>query len=128
MRRAAFNNLCIFGCSGVGGFAPLGIGLSIQLWEEDWGNVDKIYYDIAEAFGKVGPLLTGAGAPGWVEKAVPVMAEGIGKILSWADNDLLGKLDFTYDQQYLNSALPSPGTSFSDTRVFTDGTRCTASC
>ena len=117
-----FWNQCIFGCSGAtaGQLAPDGIGMSIQAWEKDLGNVDQIYYDIADAFVEAGAIVAGAlgGVDSWVEKAITATGEGIDYILDWADNDLLGTNEFAYSPAYLAQALPSAGTAFHDTRTF----------
>lgn len=113
-------NQCIFGCGGSGALAPLGIGLSVQAWEEDGGNVDSVYYDVADAFDDVGGILAEAKLGDWLEKAGEAMTSVVRYILDWYANDLLGKSDFGYAPEYLAQALPAPGRSFSDTRILGD--------
>jgi hypothetical protein len=112
---------CLWGCSQVGTPAPNGIGLSVQLWEQDLGHVDETWHDTAQFFQDAGPILSSAGAPEWVSTASNVIGHGLEFILGWAEDDLLGSNTYAFTSSQLASALPNRGTSFTDTRTYTDG-------
>jgi hypothetical protein len=111
---------CIYvSCSG--GVAPNGIGFSIQLREQDLGELAAILKKTKDAFDTAGPIIGLAGAPGWATTAVGVMSVSLGTIVSWAEDDLLGSETFAYDPTYLASRLPSVGNTFTDSRRFVTG-------
>jgi hypothetical protein len=112
-----FDN-CYWGCSNAGAPAPVGVGLSVQLWEHDLGDVPDILFDTAEAFQGAGPILTAAGVPAWVGTATTAVGHGLEYILEWAQDDLLGTSTFAYSVDYLAGQLPVRGASFVDTRLF----------
>ncbi len=112
---------CAWGCGLTGQQAPFGIGLSVQLWEEDLGNVDDIWFETASAFQEAGGLVKDAPVIGWIGSATEKVGKGLERILNWADNDLIGTNTYAFDAAGLAAALPNRGTSFSDTRTYTDG-------
>jgi hypothetical protein len=112
-----FDN-CYWGCSSAGAPAPVGIGLSVQLWEQDLGDVPDILFDTAEAFQGAGPILTAAGASSWIGTATTAVGHVLEYILGWAQDDLLGTSTFAYSTDYLAGQLPVQGASFVDTRLF----------
>jgi hypothetical protein len=109
---------CIWGCGGAGAPAPFGIGLSVQLWEQDLGHVNDTLYDTADFFETAGPIATAAGAPAWVGTAATTMGKAMNFILGWADDDLIGTNTYAFDAAGLAAALPARGSSFSDTRIY----------
>jgi hypothetical protein len=109
---------CLWGCGGSGAPAPFGIGLSVQLWEQDLGHVDQTLYDTASFFQSAGPILTATGAPAWVGTATTAMGKAMDYILGWADDDLLGTNTYAFDAAGLAAALPNRGMSFTDTRHY----------
>ena len=113
----SMSSQCLFGCSGVGELAPSGMGLSIESWENDNGNVDEIFYDVADAFDDIGGLAPAFGAPQWTEKAGVAMTKAANFILDWYGDDLLGKAEFAYSPEFLGLKLPATGASFTDTRT-----------
>lgn len=121
--RQAFGlaDSCIWGCGAAGAEAPFGLGLSVQLWEKDLGHVDQTPYDTADAFQKVGPILSITGAPAWVGPAISGMGKAMEFILGWADDDLLGSATYAFSADYLSATLPSRGASFADTRTYENG-------
>ncbi|HET9444307.1 MAG TPA: hypothetical protein VFO65_13335, partial [Acidimicrobiales bacterium] len=112
---------CVWGCGRAGAPAPVGIGLSIQLWEKDLGHVSETLYDTAEAFKTAGPILSAAGAPAWVSGTATAMGTAMGYILGWADDDLMGSSTYAYGVDSLAGALATRGTSFVDTRTYEGG-------
>jgi hypothetical protein len=112
---------CVWGCGQSGAPAPFGIGLSVQLWEQDLGDVDEIWYDTADFFQEAGPVLEDIPIADWVGKASTAVGKGLDFILNWAEDDLLGTNTYAFSAAGLASALPNRGTSFVDTRIYTDG-------
>jgi hypothetical protein len=112
---------CVWGCGQAGAPAPFGIGLSVQLWEQDLGNVDEIWHDTAVFFKEAGPLLEDAPIADWVGKASTAVGKGLDFILNWAEDDLLGTNTYAFSTEGLASALPNRGTSFTDTRIYENG-------
>ncbi len=112
---------CLWGCGAAGAEAPVGIGLSVQLWESDLGHVSDTLHDTADAFQAAGPILTAAGAPAWVGATTSAMGKAMDFILGWAQDDLLGTNTYAFSADSLAAALPSRGTSFADTRTYTNG-------
>lgn len=112
---------CVWGCAQTGAAAPFGIGLSVQLWEQDLGEVDDIWFDTAEAFQGAGPIISATGAPEWVGKASTAVGKGLEFILNWAEDDLLGTNTYAFSAEGLASALPARGMTFTDTRIYENG-------
>jgi hypothetical protein len=112
---------CVWGCGQAGAQAPFGIGLSVQLWEQDLGNVDQIWHDTADFFQDAGPVLKDVPIADWVGKASTAVGKGLDFILNWAENDLLGTNTYAFSAAGLASALPNRGTSFTDTRIYENG-------
>ncbi len=108
---------CVWGCGVAGAPAPFGIGLSVQLWEQDLGHVSETLHDTASFFQQAGPILTAAGAPPWVGTATSTMGKAMDFILGWAEDDLLGTNTYAFDAAGLAAALPARG-GFSDTRIY----------
>ena len=109
---------CVWGCTNVGQPAPFGIGLSVQLWEHDLGDVDEIWHDTAQFFQDAGGLLSNVPVLDWVGDASTKIGEGLDFILTWAEDDLLGTNTYGFSAQALANALPSRGTAFTDTRTY----------
>lgn len=65
-----------------------------------------------------GPILSAAGAPAWVGATASAIGTAMSYILQWASDDLLGSNTYAYSADYLASALPSRGMSFTDTRMY----------
>ena len=111
---------CVWGCGQSGAPAPFGIGLSVQLWEHDLGDVDEIWHDTADFFQEAGPVLGDVPIADWVGKASTAVGKGLEFILSWAEDDLLGTNTYAFSAPGLASALPNRG-SFADTRIYENG-------
>lgn len=109
---------CVWGCGQAGAPAPFGIGLSVQLWEQDLGDVDEIWHDTADFFQEAGPVLEEIPLADWVGKASTAVGKGLEFLLSWAEDDLLGTNTYAFSPAGLASALPNRGTSFVDTRIY----------
>jgi hypothetical protein len=112
---------CLYlSCSG--GAAPFGMGLSIQLWENDLGEIPQILSETALAFQKTGGLIDEYTAQQWAATAFVKIGDGLNYILGqiWAD-DLIGSQTYSYSPVYLASRLPTLGGTFNDTRVYSDG-------
>ena len=109
---------CLYiSCSG--GAAPYGMGFSIQLRENDLGEIPRILADTAEGFRKIGGLVDEYTAQHWAATAFVDMGNCVGTILNqlWAD-DLIGSQTYSYSSEYLASKLPAVGGTFTDTRTY----------
>lgn len=111
---------CVWGCGQSGAPAPFGIGLSVQLWEQDLGDIDQIWHDTADFFQEAGPVLEDIPIADWVGKASTAVGKGLNFILNWAEDDLLGTNTYAFSAEGLASALPNRG-SFVDTRIYENG-------
>lgn len=98
--------------------APNGVGLSVQLWEHDFGNLEEVRATSKTFFDYAGPVATVAGAPAWVTKATPYVAQGVDRILSWGEDDHIGSKTLSYSADQLKSRVPSVGNSFQETHYF----------
>jgi hypothetical protein len=112
---------CVWGCGQAGAPAPFGIGLSVQLWEQDLGDVDEIWHDTASFFQEAGAVLEDVPIADWVGKASTAVGKGLDLLLNWAEDDLLGTNTYAFSAGGLAGALPNRGTSFTDTRIYEDG-------
>lgn len=111
---------CMYiGCSG--GAAPLGIGLSVQLWESDQADVPDTLRDTAKLFHEVGGFVQGQADVLWLGTACVKVAEGIDWLISLYHDDFVGSQTYTYSPTYLAYRLPAVGGSFTDIRTFSDG-------
>jgi hypothetical protein len=112
---------CIYlHCSG--GAAPLGMGIGIQLWENDLDYVNKTLADTAAEWQRIGGFQTGYNTPDqWLSKAIGKMGDLLAYINSWAADDLIGSQTYTYRPEYLAQRLPAIGGSFTDTRTYSGG-------
>ena len=109
---------CIFSTTCAAATAPDGIGLSIQLLEEDNGDAAAIVAKARDYFRKVGDLGDFADPTTWLSKAMGYMGSVAGYISSWLDDDLLGSRTLAYSPSQLASRLPTAGRSFTETRYF----------
>lgn len=112
---------CVWGCGQSGAPAPFGIGLTVQLWEQDLGEVDEIWHDTADFFQEAGPVVSEIPVIDWVGKASTAVGKGLDLVLNWAEDDLLGSNTYAFSPESLASALPNRGTSFVDTRIYENG-------
>ena len=105
-----------------GGIAPNGMGFSVQLWESDQADVPQTLKELSTTFHEVGGLSGDNGDILWTGSASKKIAGGIDWIISnvWAD-DFIGSNTYSYSPVYLALRLPLIGTSFTDTRTYTDG-------
>jgi hypothetical protein len=92
----------VWGNSCWGKLAPMGIGYSIQLWEEDAGS-------IATYVGSQYPQVA------WLGEATKRVGQATDLILGWLQDDLLGTHTATYTPTQLASRLPVVGSSFIET-------------
>jgi hypothetical protein len=115
---SAYDN-CYWGCVYGGSQAPVGIGLNVELWEQDpGGNRLQILRDIGDAFAAAGGIVNAVDADFWPGRVASAMDDATDLIATWAEDDHLGTSTFSYSVDYLNSQLPSRGMSFNDTRIF----------
>lgn len=112
---------CVWGCGQSGAPAPFGIGLSVQLWEHDEGNIDEIWHDTADLFQEAGAAVEDIPIADWVGDASTAIGKGLDFILNWAEDDLLGSNTYAFSAEGLAAALPNRGTNFLDTRIYEDG-------
>jgi hypothetical protein len=113
---------CIFGCAVGGAVAPNGITDSIQLWNQHWSsNATDILDKTATAFdyASAGLAVTGFDYAAAVSEAVSKVLSAI----SYLEHDKeLGSRTMTYSPTLLAMKLPTVGSSFLDTKTFTNGT------
>jgi hypothetical protein len=115
--RCMFGNLSNGVCYGKS--APAGIGLSVQLWEEDDGDASANLAKTAEYFKKAGDLADYAPDPyKWVLKAAGYVGDACNIISGWLKDDLLGTRTLEYTASSLASLLPYAGRSFTTTKWF----------
>lgn len=109
---------CAFPTTCGSAVAPDGIGMSIQLIEEDNGDAAAIVAKAASWFKKAGDLGDFADPTTWLLKAMGYMGTVADYISSWLEDDLLGSRTLTYSPSQLASRLPAPGRSYTETRYF----------
>ncbi|MDP1806984.1 MAG: CARDB domain-containing protein, partial [Acidimicrobiales bacterium] len=84
-----------------------------------YGSMDT---DDTQYFGLVDQCVWGCGQSG---APAPLASTAVGKgldfMLNWAEDDLLGTNTYAFSAAGLAAALPNQGTSFVDTRIYTDG-------
>jgi hypothetical protein len=115
--RCMFGNLSNGVCYGKS--APAGIGLSVQLWEEDDGDASANLAKTAEYFKKAGDLADYAPDPyKWVLTAAGYVGTACNIISGWLKDDLLGTRTLEYTASSLASLLPYAGRSFTTERGF----------
>ncbi len=101
-----------------GGAAPFGLGISIQLWEQDNGEVARVLADTAPYFTEAGAITGPLPLPSWVSATLSLVGQAMDYIAGWAQDDLLGSQTFTYSPALLASRLPAVGGTFNDTRTY----------
>lgn len=108
----------LWGNSCWGETAPEGIGLSIQLWEHDNGDMTAIRDKTKEYFDKAGSLADFVGAPEWVKKAIKYVGIGTNYAMGLYGDELFGSNTYTYTAAELADRLPSVGSYFDDYRWY----------
>lgn len=112
---------CLWRDCGVGDYAPHGVGLSVQLWEKDQGDMTDNRAKAAEYFGYAGTIASAAQAPAWVTKAIPYVAEGVDWVLSYLNDDHLDSETFAFSPADLAGKAPLKGQSAVYTRYLEGG-------
>jgi hypothetical protein len=105
-------------CSG--GAAPLGMGFSVQLWESDQADVPETLRETAKLFREIGGIIQENGDVLWLGTACIKVADGLDWIISLFHDDLIGSQTYAYSPTYLAYRLPAVGSSFNDTRTFSN--------
>jgi hypothetical protein len=112
---------CIWGCGSLlGRVAPDGLGLDVDLWEEDWLSPSKAstLAETAKKFTddacKLPYLDSIPQCKEWMDKALDFLA-------SWVADDFIDHETFAYSTSYLNTTLPARGASTTEVKTFTDG-------
>ena len=109
----------VWGNSCWGKLAPMGIGYSIQLWEEDGGVSESTRTKTAQYFQYAGSIATYAGEQypqvAWLGEAMKRVGQATDLILGWLQDDLLGTHTGVYTPTQLASRLPAVGSSFTET-------------
>jgi hypothetical protein len=103
-----------------GGAAPLGMGFSVQLWESDQADVPETLRETAKLFREIGGIVKENGDVLWVGTACIKIADGLDWIISLFHDDLIGSQTYSYSPTYLAYRLPAVGSSFNDTRTFSN--------
>ena len=111
---------CLYLNCAIGGAAPFGLGLSIQLWERDRGDVAQVLADTARYFSEAGAIIgpLPIGLPSWVSTTLSLIGQAMNYIAGWAKDDLLGSQTFTLSPALLANKLPTVGGTFNDTRIY----------
>ena len=112
---------CLWRDCGLGDYAPNGVGLSVQLWEKDQGDMTENRARASQYFGYAGTIATVAGAPVWVTKAIPYVAEGVDWVLANLSDDLMTTETFAFSPADLASKAPLKGQSTVYTRYLEGG-------
>ena len=108
----------IWGNSCWGETAPNGIGMSIQLWEHDNGDMASIRNKTKEYFDKAGCIAHVAAAPEWVQKAISYVGTGVDYAMGLYGDEFFGSNTYAYSASTLASRLPSVGSYFDDERWY----------
>jgi hypothetical protein len=104
-------------CSGE---APDGIGISVQMWEEDNGDAAEVLAKSAEYFEYAKDISAWGGAPSWVSKALGYMGEACSWASEWQNDDLLGTQTFTVLKTDLSRNLTYVGDYYRFSKFFGD--------
>jgi hypothetical protein len=107
---------CIYRTCSLGGTAP--IGLSIQLWEHDFGDVPEIVSDIATGFKTAGAILSFTAMPLWVSATTALIGFTLDQVIKWAADDLIGTQTLALAPTFLALKLPVVGGSFTETERY----------
>jgi len=109
---------CLYLTCASGGAVPSGLGLSIQLWEQDLGDRAQVLADTARYFSEAGAITGPLPLPTWVSTTLTLIGQAMDYIAGWAQDDLLGSQTFTYSPTLLANKLPTVGGTFNDTRIY----------
>lgn len=112
---------CLWRDCGIGDHAPKGVGLSVQLWEKDQGDMTENRAKAEQYFEYAGTLASVSGAPVWVTKAIPYVAQGTDWILSNLNDDLMDTETFAFSPADLAGKAPLKGQSSVYTRYLEGG-------
>lgn len=112
---------CLWRACGLGDYAPNGVGLSVQLWEKDQGDMTENRARAEQYFGYAGLIATAAGAPVWVTKAIPYVTDGVDWVLSNLEDDHMATETFAFSPADLAAKVPLKGLSTVYTRNFEGG-------
>jgi hypothetical protein len=112
---------CLWRDCGLGDYAPNGVGLSVQLWEKDQGDMTENRARAEEYFKYAGIIATVAGAPVWVNKAIPYVQQGVDWVLSNLEDDLMVTQTFAFSPADLAGKVPLKGQSTIYPRTFEGG-------
>jgi hypothetical protein len=115
---AAFDPMdgCIYRTCSLGGTAP--IGLSIQLWEHDFGDVPAIVEHIATGFKTAGAILIFTAMPVWVSATAALIGFTLDQVIKWAGDDLIGTQTLALAPTFLALKLPAIGGTFTNTERY----------
>lgn len=112
---------CLWRYCGVGDYAPNGVGMSVQLWEKDQGDMSANQAKAAEYFRYAGFIASAAGAPPWVTKAIPYVEEGVKWAMEYLEDDLMKTDTFAFSPADLAAKAPLKGQSTISTRYLAGG-------
>jgi hypothetical protein len=112
---------CIWGCGSLlGRAAPAGLGLDVDLWEEDVLSDGKLTV-LAETAKKFTDGACKQLGLDWTSKCKEWMDDAVDFLVSWAEDDFIDHETFAYSTSFLNTTLPARGASTTEVRTFTDG-------
>lgn len=112
---------CLWRSCGVGDYAPNGVGISVQLWEKDYGDMTENQAKAAQYFGYAGAIASAAGAPPWVTKAIPYVADGVKWVMEYLKDDVIDTDTFALSPADLAGKVPLKGQSTVTTRYLDGG-------
>jgi hypothetical protein len=110
---------CLY-LSCTGDALPFGIGISVQLWEQDNNDLATVLKETSEQFPKVGALSAALSAPTWVGTAVTVVGGILKELAELAKDELHASQTYAYSADFLAAKLPTVGTTFTDVRRYED--------
>jgi hypothetical protein len=103
-------------CSGVPG--PDGIGMTVQLWEKDNGDMSRVLSTINGVVKTTAPVLHALGVLPWDAKTTQQVTAATDKLSSLLEDDLLGSDTVGWSASTLASKLRFAGASFTETKYF----------
>jgi hypothetical protein len=90
-------------------FLPYGLGLSIQLYEKDLGDMPQIMEDTGEFLKDAGTVMSYMPIDPWITRSVTATGYALDAIHDWAEDDLIGSNVFKLSPGSLADKLRAPG-------------------
>ncbi|MFE6922908.1 hypothetical protein ACFVAV_17905 [Nocardia sp. NPDC057663] len=97
------------------------IGMMIQLWEHDEGNMNKVRRDVSAAFAGAAKVLKVSGAPAWSVAVVEAAGEVVKYLIGLMDDDHIATQTVVFTREVLEKRLAKANGSFDFRKRFQDG-------